>query len=85
MSSFFNPCSLRRVRSDMVVSFGALARVRLSESRDCVFLLSPAEFVFRWVMSDSASLRDFVGTASECVIRNFSSHRVKRYTCPARS
>ena len=78
MSSFVNPRLLRLVRSDMVVSFGVLARVRLSESGSCVFRLSPSEFVFGWVMSDRASPRDFVGTGSECVIRSFSSHRVMR-------
>ena len=56
----------------MVVSFGVLARVRFSESSGCAFRLSPVEFVFGWVMSDRASPRDFVGTASEYVIRNFS-------------
>ena len=85
MSSFVNPWLLRRVRSDMIVSFGAPPRVRLSESRGCVFRLSPVQFVFGWVMSDRASPRDFVGTISECVILNFSSHRVMRYTCRARS
>ena len=40
---------------------------------------------FRWVVSDRESPNDFVGIVSECVIRNFSSHRVMRYTCRARS
>ena len=85
MFSFVNSLLLLRVHSDMVVSFGVLARMRLSESRACVFRLSPLEFVLGWVLPDRASHRDFVGTGSECEIRNFSSHRVMRYTFRPRS
>ena len=85
LSSFVILWLLCRARSDMVVSFGVLARVRLYESRGYVFRLSPVEFVFGWVVSDRASPRDLVGTVSECVIRNFSSHRVMRYTCRVQS
>ena len=62
-----------------------LAGVRLSESRGSAIRLSPVESVLGWVVSDRASPRDFVGTVSKSVSRDFSSYRVMRHTCRARS